>query len=272
MFSDYRLWEDRLEQLDPLSLRILVDRVGHADASSLPLEEWRYHVVAFRGDNGILNELTTAFDLSHVELEVGFTVAQLDLGLGSQQSIVWTGARLFHVLEAAVWSSDFLVDVSRDDVSEITSIHASLRSYDHMLLNLKRPLLQMSQLKGLHHESPLRFLGYFTILESLLTHPPKGTDTIDSITRQVKKKLALLDRRFVTAIDYSGFDAKPEKVWGEMYSYRSVIAHGGIPDFKKDLAALKSPKRALQLLKETTKALIRHALREPHLIVDLREC
>lgn len=169
-------------------------------------------------------------------------------------------------------SSDFLVDVSSDDVSEITSIHASLRSYDHTVVDLKRPLIQMSQLKGLPHESPLRFLGYFTILESLLTHPPKGTDTIDSITRQVKKKLALLDRRFVTAIDYSGFDVKPEKVWERMYSYRSIIAHGGIPDFNRDLTALKSPQRALKLIKETTKAQIRHTLSEPQLIVDLREC
>lgn len=102
MFSDYRLWEDRLEQLAPSSLRISVDRSRLLDASSLPKEEWRYHVIAFRGDNGTLNELSPAFDLSHVELEVGFTIAHLDLGSGSQQGITWTGARLFHVLEAAV--------------------------------------------------------------------------------------------------------------------------------------------------------------------------
>jgi hypothetical protein len=58
-----------------------------------------------------------------------------------------------------------------------------------------------------------------------------------------------------------------------MNDYRSVVAHGGIPDFTGgELAALKSPDQALKLLKETTKALIRHALSEPQLIVDLRDC
>ncbi len=131
----------------------------------------------------------------------------------------------------------------------------------------------MNHLKQLPHGSPLRVVGYFGILESLLTHPPKPTDPYDSITRQVKKKLALLDRRFVRAIDYNGFgEVNPEKVWTKMYAYRSVVAHGGMPDFTGELAALKSPKQALKLLKETTKALIRHTLSEPQLIVDLREC
>ena len=58
-----------------------------------------------------------------------------------------------------------------------------------------------------------------------------------------------------------------------MYAYRSAVAHGGIPNFTRgDLAGLKSPNQALKLLKESTKALIRHALSEPQLIVDLRDC
>lgn len=256
MFSNYRLWEDRLEQVH----------------SKLPKEEWRYHVVAFRGNNGILQELTDAFDLSRIELEVGFTISHLYPGLG--ESIVWSDTRFFHVLKAAQWSSDFLVDVSTADVSDIVSIHASLRSYDHSVLDLKGPLIQMNHLKGLPHGSPLRFLGYFGILESLLTHPPRPIDTIDSITRQLKTKLTLLDHRFLKAIDYSGFgEMNSEKVWTKMYAYRSAVAHGGVPDFTdKDLAALKSPEQALKLLKETIKALIRHALNEPQLILDLREC
>lgn len=254
-------------------------RYGYSEARleedglvSLPTEEWRYHVVAFRGNDSILNELKTAFDLSHVELEVGFTIYHLDPWAGSLESI-WSNARLFHVLETVPWSSDFLVDVSTADVSEIKAIHTSLRSYDHAVLDLKRFFIQMSHLKGLPHGSPLRFLGYFGILESLLTHNPRPNDTIDSITRQVKKKLTLLDRQFVKAIDYSGFgQVNPEKVWTKMYAYRSVIAHGGRPDFTRDLAVLMNPQQALKLLKETAKALIRHTLNEPQLIVDLREC
>lgn len=58
-----------------------------------------------------------------------------------------------------------------------------------------------------------------------------------------------------------------------MYKYRSAITHGGMPDFTRgDLAVLMSPRQALKLLKETTKALIRHTLSEPQLILDLRQC
>ncbi len=49
------------------------------------------------------------------------------------------------------------------------------------------------QLKALPHFSPLRFLGYFAMLESLLTHAPNPSDPYDSITRQVQKRRALLE-------------------------------------------------------------------------------
>lgn len=275
-FRNYRLWEYRLELFEPAASppsSYRMRALQRDDSRVLPREEWRYHVVAFRGDTSILDELTTAFDLSHAEPEVGFTIAHLELGGGSQVGTYWNGARLFHLLEAAEWSlSDFLVDVSTEDISEIVSIHSSLRTYDHHTVDLKRALEQMSDLKRLPHGSPLRFVGYFSIIESLLTHQPKATDTIDSITRQVRTKLALLNQRFEHAIDYNDFAATLDKVWTTMYRYRSVVAHGGAPDFKKDLAVLKNPTRALSLLKETTKALIKHTLREPELIRDLRGC
>jgi hypothetical protein len=57
-----------------------------------------------------------------------------------------------------------------------------------------------------------------------------------------------------------------------MYEYRSAIAHGGKPDFAKDLLILKSHDHALEFLKETVKAVIRQVIIEPTLIQDLREC
>lgn len=57
-----------------------------------------------------------------------------------------------------------------------------------------------------------------------------------------------------------------------MYECRSLIAHGGKPDFSKGLRLLGTYDRALYLVKETTKAVIVQALREPQLLVDLRNC
>jgi hypothetical protein len=51
-----------------------------------------------------------------------------------------------------------------------------------------------------------------------------------------------------------------------MYSYRSAIAHGDIPDFSKDLQLFKNRDEASRLVKQAAKAVIRQALIEPQLV------
>jgi hypothetical protein len=83
----------------------------------------------------------------------------------------------------------------------------------------------------------------------------------------------LLDNRWQPRIDYSPFpESKPETIWATMYAYRSSLAHGVEPDFKSDLQLLRSSNRALVLLKQTVKGVLRQALIEPQLIRDLRNC
>ena len=181
--------------------------------------------------------------------------------------------RLFHVLEFAPFTPSFFVDVSGADIEDIRAIYSQLQQHDAALLDIQRLAQQLGQLKEFPHQSPLRFLGYFAVLESLLTHYPKPSDPYDSITRQVKNKLALLNRRFTWAIDYGPFDgAKPETIWSKMYEYRSRVAHGGVQAIDSDLKLLKNHETALTLVKEVVKAVIRQALVEPQLIIDLREC
>jgi hypothetical protein len=121
--------------------------------------------------------------------------------------------------------------------------------------------------------SDVAFLGYFSVLESLLVHKPDPKDPTDSITRQVKKKITLLDNRWRPKLDYSIFgNPNPEAIWGKMYDLRSAIAHGDTPDFKKDLKTIKDRTNALSLLIRTVRAIARHALLEPQLVADLREC
>jgi hypothetical protein len=140
-------------------------------------------------------------------------------------------------------------------------------------MNVENLALQLNELKAFPHRSPLRFLGYFAILESLVTHSPQPADPYDSITRQVKKKLALLNSRFRWAIDYTPFgDVPPETIWNKMYAYRSNVAHGATPQFTGELAVLKNHETALALIKGTVKAVMRQALLEPELLLALREC
>jgi hypothetical protein len=111
------------------------------------------------------------------------------------------------------------------------------------------------------------------MLEALLTHQPKPSDPYESITRQIKKKVALLDNRWSPRIDYRRFGGvDPDKVWEKMYSYRSALAHGAKPNFTGDLQLLRNPDQALSLVKETVKSIARFALVDPRLLEDLKEC
>ena len=185
-FTDHEfgLWEQRL----PRSANALA---GILEAL-LPEHEWRYFVIAFNELDATTAALEGMFDLSHLELEVGFTV----LSGSSAPGVISFRARLFHVLENARNDNSFFLNVAASDIEEMRSTHALLHREDPRLDNIRGLVRQLTALKGLPHDSTLRFLGYFAILESLLTHAPKPSDPYDSITRQVKKKLALLDNRF----------------------------------------------------------------------------
>jgi hypothetical protein len=227
----------------------------------LPEPEWRYFVIAFRGSQDAA--LQSALDLALLEIEVGFTIPQVSIP--SSRALSIHPGRLFHVMEDGVR----FVDVSARDAEAIRAIHALLQGHDNGVVNVERLAIQLGQLKALPHGSPLRFLGYFGVLESLLTHKPKLTDPYDSITRQVKKKLALLDNRWFPRIDYAPFgQVKPDVVWSQMYDYRSGVAHGDAPR----LGILRTHDAALTLIKETVKAVIRHALADPQLLRDLKDC
>jgi hypothetical protein len=222
-------------------------------------------VIAFRGSNGTVERIREALEIAPVELEILFTSVN--------RGLVWHQDHLFQALQEVRHNDEFFVEISAADLGEIKKLCTRLERNDSQVLNVKPFLGQLSGLKGLPRGSPLRFLGYFALLEALLTHSPQPTDPYDSITRQVKKKLILLDHRWLRKIDYMPFGGTPpEKIWEKMYAYRSDVAHGNEPDFKKRLALLKDHAHALRLLKETTKAIVRHGLDEPQLLVDLREC
>ena len=187
--------------------------------------------------------------------------------------VIFDPGRLFNSLRSVSAEELTFVDITVADVDDIKKLHNQLRDYKHETISIQNTTQQLLDLEALSYESPLPFLGYFAILESLLTHQPRKTDTIDSITRQIVKKVILLDNRWNPRIDYSPFPgAKAETIWTTMYGYRSSLAHGGTPDFKNEFQSLGDHRVALKLLKWTVKGVLRQALIEPQLIADLRNC
>ena len=114
----------------------------------------------------------------------------------------------------------------------------------------------------------------FVVVEYIISHEPKSSETGDSITHQMKTKIPLLFKRMKNAPDYKAYfeKSKESNIWNKLYNYRSSIAHGGRIDFTKTLKILKNKDTVGRFLNYTTKAILRQALAEPQLITDLREC
>lgn len=236
----------------------------------LPEDQWRYYVVSSPADGYTNTILHRVAAISEVPLDLealtllepycnwGHTPAQVMRYLvapESPQPIVVTSEMLddlrmlIGLIEAADDTSDGGLDLS-DAAKALSMFDAS---------NL------------LIHHQDAQCLALFSIIEMLLTHKPDAKDPGDSITRQIRNKMPLINRRFHRPIDISNtFAAKPDKVWSLLYEFRSAIAHGGEPDFEKSLNALGSYEKALNFLICIVKALIRHSLREPELMRDLK--
>lgn len=237
--------------------------------------EWRYFVVGFSGTNATLANLELAFCLSRAELRVGFYAEQLPNDLpGNYSRWGYHPGRLFQYLRGVEFGPIPTFEFASSDAIQISELVGQIEDCRRHGIEVFRLLSQMLEVEELGPGSPSRFLAYFGILESLLTHRPDAKDPYDSITRQVKKKLALLNNRWTPPLDYSHFGAtKPDTVWAKMYAYRSCLAHGDTPDFQVgELGALGSPNSAMDLLKSAVKAVIRLALSEPQLIADLKNC
>jgi hypothetical protein len=238
----------------------------------LPKKEWQYFVIELKGDEDP-EILEQALAISPRDLDIGLIVRRATLNGVALTTCSYHPARLFQSIEALKHGRAVAEPVTKIQAQQMGAVYARLQSHDHNIVDLRRVVSLVLEMKDLPLFSALQFLGYFAVLESLLTHPPKPTDPYESITRQIKKKLALLDKRWQPALDYSSFANVPyEKVWSSMYAYRSALAHGGIPDFKKELAVLGNERNAHALLRQTVKRVISQTLQEPDLIADLQNC
>jgi Apea-like HEPN len=240
-----------------------------------PEVDWKYFVVAFSGTNQGVHLLEQAFALHDSNLKIGFTT----MNWRSSKTTALHAGRFFQALQEnslaiqADTIDEHLASVDTAQASQIGELARLFSEHVAADIDIQRVCRQLLNLQALDGHTDVAFLGYFSVLESLLVHKPDPKDPNDSITRQVKKKLTLLNNRWAPELDYSAFGSlKPEAVWVKMYEMRSAIAHGDAPDFKKDLKSLKDLATARSLLIKAVRAVARQALYEPRLVADLREC
>jgi hypothetical protein len=119
----------------------------------------------------------------------------------------------------------------------------------------------------------LPLLGYFALIEGLITHDPQP-GVRDSITHQLSTKMPLLMKRFTRPLALSDFadESDPGKLWRLLYKLRSRIAHGeeGFSAAKDE--KLRDMPSTTRLVRESLKRLFVLALQEPEFLFDLKAC
>jgi len=164
--------------------------------------------------------------------------------------------------------------VHASQIARIGEHYARIKALPEGASFVAHALKNFYAMRAIPSRSDIRVIGYFAIIESLVTHAPRSAETLDSINHQVVNKLILLGKRFERQIPFDQYflDAPPEKLWQLLYSYRSAVAHGGTPDFRRKLLLLKSQEPVVQFLKEVIKELLIFGMKEYAFLADLKNC
>ncbi len=242
----------------------------------LPPDEWNYYVISFNGSNDKLGDLEYAANLLRNDINLGYTF------LYNIDNFPGSAGIVFHLPQITTFFVDHYMfvgpsnPIESSELLEITPNYNLITGLDKTRYpNVSKAVSDFHQTKMITNRSKLKVLSYFSILECLLTHPPRPIDTMDSLTHQISTKMSLLSKQFQRELQYNlHFPSltDPEKVWRKLYGYRSLVAHGGNADFKQQFAALQSTDNIRGFLIESLKLLLLYALKEPDFLADLQKC
>jgi hypothetical protein len=161
------------------------------------------------------------------------------------------------------------IRMQRAEIEEIAFNYTLIKNIRHV--HIDRAFKKFSDLKSLPRNSELVVIALFSIIESLIAHCPKSTEVGDSLGHQIKTKMPLLSKRFQRTLDYHRYfgDTPEASIWAKLYGYRSKLVHG--EDSRID-GSLKNQQTVVDFLNESVKLLLLLSLREPILLMDLKEC
>jgi hypothetical protein len=226
-------------------------------------QNWRYWIIeASAGHTGAINggihSFVEASRLSTLELDCSIVF----LPQGGTMSGAYTVPRNYRFGQPPLILDDAAV-------TDIRLCHKLIGNLGDGYPEVASAVGTFCGLVRIPKSEPLYILGLFATLESLLTHDPTGG--YDSLGHQIKTKIQLLNRRFHWPLVYKQFGGcDPMKLWSKLYEVRSLIAHGRQPDFSRQHQVLINREVVTDFLEAAVRAVLRQALSEPDLILDLR--
>lgn len=238
-----------------------------------PSEKRRWWVVAFNGYNHQIIELGKISTLVNPKLHLGATFTYSEPNQkGKHLATLYGNHSQIELL--ANESSKKYEEVHHEELSKLQRYYSLLANDQAQSQKAGFVLDLYSSSSSLWIHSGLLTLSLFAIIESIIAHKPRLTETLDSISHQIKNKLNLLSKRFDHSVMHEEYFGKIGylNLWGKLYGLRSDIAHGQRYEFDGQYAVLNSLENVNKFLDRVAKELIKLSIEENDLIADLREC
>ncbi len=272
--GDYKFTESlqlrEASAIESECLKLMSDFQMQGDPIRRDWPHLKTYVLEAPDGNIEFHELTAATCLTPVRFVLSNQIAKMRLGQGDETTcLCWASSateRFQHDLECnqVEW-----IDLDNTALDQIRDVRSRWNDAAEVL---QRAVSEYQSLDGIPRWSPLRFLGYMMIIESLATHKPDEHDPYSSLTRQVKKKMQLVSKRAKIPFrhDLLQPNVAEDKVWAAIYAHRSNIAHGSGDAITSKTACLKNKETAITFIDWATRTVMRQWLDEPVLMESLQ--
>ncbi len=235
-----------------------------------PVENIQYWIL-IDSNYGTIIDLEALFALLSPSLILSYNISKIE-GMFS----IGTPSYIYNVINNLYYDYN-VININQGTFLLFNELSEKLRSMDDdpKYFFIHEGIEDFHNLLNIPNSSNLKIVGYFSIVEKLLTS--RKSIALNSINHQLTNKIPLINNRSNFPIDILS-DCKPtdkttvQMVIEKLYTYRSNIAHGEQPDFKDNLQILKNSNNANNLIIELCKTIIIQTIFEPQLVLDLRNC
>lgn len=255
----------------------------------LPRSEWRYTVVRSVDPLISAGSLTQALRLSDADIWTplwGNIIQVPPEGVEKLGAWFWSPVGNSNDVFPFVSGRERNPMPQCPDLAEIAEVVELRRAFDDAEYpEIARTLALFIEADALPEDSTSKYLAYFGVIESLLTHAPQPNDLVDSLTRQLIRNILLLNNRLpdhrklqLDTFKNGNTSIAPDTVVKKLYGYRSAAAHGGdtgkaIGWFEQNRPPSWAGHPTFELhafARSMAKRLLIAAMTEPQLVQDLK--
>ncbi|MGF1765548.1 hypothetical protein [Aliivibrio kagoshimensis] len=242
--------------------------------------DWNHLVVECTNKKINFWTINQVFSMSKADLRMGYI--SIDDNGGSNPWSNWS--------KLGMWiENDLFTNSPQIKMDDIDDLKLNIGSFSTLDLNSDliqkhlRLLNMFNHLDTMVDSCPFKYLGYFSIIEGLLTHKPNSSDNVDSIQKQLIRNVHLVNNRIISSgrkgINYGIFNGvKLKTVYSKLYSLRSAIAHGS--DYSKSIEEIlklngskldtyNASRPLFYWIKDLVKLVLMYSFVEPQLYFDL---